>query len=1021
MKLSRMLLVAALAAFGWLGSRTAQAVDDPVEFLHALQDGGYPDIAVEYLKAIKDKPDAPKEIIALWDLEMSRSLRASASMAYNEEEAKRITDEAQRYLEKFIKDNPDHPEAVKEDARWADMQGEEALREMQRSRGLTDAAKKAEALDKAHKLLELVRPRFVKALAKFKARLAAMPRPEVRGKPTPPQKKQLEAIAAAEEQVIETELKVALADFYLALTIADSNSPKRKEALESVGKTFNLMFQKHRGTPWGLRAHFLEARTMHELGDLSTAMDIYDEVMVTAPEVDAVPERGKPGSRKVALSGFEGVFSEVEQHRLQILIDPRNPKRSLKDYNTEARLWQEPRYEPYYLKTDGYQGILFDYVKFLQAQSEKATEANKGKFKTDMARILKKMAKVPSQYQQEAIRILRSQGGSTEEGPDELLTEAGELATAKKWPEALKKYEQALDAQMKVKVKPAEKGKLLDEIRNAIAGCHCNIALSHFKKGALTEATDTLRMVLKEYRDTENGPVAAELLLTVVTNQYATTLEGDEKSDPDIKDKQAAALKKLIATAQGIIDVWPGRPVADSARLALGRIEVYGERMDKAMEIFRAINPKSPHYSTALYLVGYTYWRKYTLAKRQVEEKKEQGLKPDAGDEKNLADLRPRAVKPIERAVQVLAELPPEKDGRMLKQLVDAQLLLAEMKLEGGEPKESAALFQPLIEEAQKSAGKTLDPTMLRVFNGAVKAYLQANEMEKAGKVGEVLVKLGPDVPFINLSLVDFAKRLDKERKSVEVELEKPGRHEGLKEKLASYQKMLRDVLTNLMAREKVSLAGMIWSAKTSIAIGMFDEAEAQLQKVLGVMENDQDPAIKKAVPGVRVLLLSVLRKKGKLDEALEQVEMLMKESRSLEPKMEKGRILQAIAEKEPEKFQAAVNHWDYLRRGLEQLPEQKRPKRAEFDATLFEVVNGEAQCFYDWAKKTGDKEHAKTGEQIVRQFLMRNITGLSSESKNRLLAQADKLCVLQGKTPPAPAEKKKPDATKKTGAAKKS
>ena len=52
----------------------APAADDPVEFLHALRSGGYPDVAADYLNALKNDPNAPKEILDNWDWEMSRTL-----------------------------------------------------------------------------------------------------------------------------------------------------------------------------------------------------------------------------------------------------------------------------------------------------------------------------------------------------------------------------------------------------------------------------------------------------------------------------------------------------------------------------------------------------------------------------------------------------------------------------------------------------------------------------------------------------------------------------------------------------------------------------------------------------------------------------------------------------------------------------------------------------------------------------------------------------------------------------------
>ncbi len=64
-----------------IGGRCGCAYGDevrPLEFLHALQEQGYGDVAVDYLKTLKEHDEVPKELRETWDLEMSRSLRSGA-------------------------------------------------------------------------------------------------------------------------------------------------------------------------------------------------------------------------------------------------------------------------------------------------------------------------------------------------------------------------------------------------------------------------------------------------------------------------------------------------------------------------------------------------------------------------------------------------------------------------------------------------------------------------------------------------------------------------------------------------------------------------------------------------------------------------------------------------------------------------------------------------------------------------------------------------------------------------------
>jgi hypothetical protein len=377
----------------------------------------------------------------------------------------------------------------------------------------------------ARKALENVRPMFATAFEKYQARLAAMPNPVQKPKLTQAEKKRNEAWQEMENQVIEAELKAAICDFYLAQTF-DEKSEERTAALKKAAKSFNAIFQGRRGTFYGLHAHFMEARCMHELGNLDEARAIYDEVIVRAPDVGGSTMAADDQPIHVQLTGVEHIFSEAEQYTLQIM-----KAKSPKEYFKEVSDWILPKYEPYYFKTNGYQGILFDFAKFCLELSEKATEpANKTKWQQAAITNLRRMRKIPSEYQAEAIKMLEKLGiGKGDAGEEELAAEAEKLMKAKNWAGAIEVLEKIQDGMKKAKKPDLKK---IEPITNAIAGCYCNIALDCFRKGKLAEAKEALRGVLsnKEYRETQNGPVAAELLLTVVQNEYADSITDLEKA-----------------------------------------------------------------------------------------------------------------------------------------------------------------------------------------------------------------------------------------------------------------------------------------------------------------------------------------------------------------------------------------------------------------------------------------------------------------------------------------------------------
>jgi hypothetical protein len=102
---------------------------------------------------------------------------------------------------------------------------------------------------------------------------------------------------------------------------------------------------------------------------------------------------------------------------------------------------------------------------------------------------------------------------------------------------------------------------------------------------------------------------------------------------------------------------------------------------------------------------------------------------------------------------------------------------------------------------------------------------------------------------------------------------------------------------------------------------------------------------------------------------------------------MEKGRILQAWAEKEPKFYTDAINHWGSLRMTLSRM--QKKPPE------YYEVVYNVAACLIFQARQTTDKSKALQAEQLLKSVLVLspNLNGPETVARyNELLREAVKL-----------------------------
>ena len=198
--------------------------------------------------------------------------------------------------------------------------------------------------------------------------------------------------------------------------------------------------------------------------------------------------------------------------------------------------------------------------------------------------------------------------------------------------------------------------------------------------------------------------------------------------------------------------------------MTLGKLYLFNSDAKQALKQFDTVNPKSERYPMALHLAGHTYWQLYLIEKQRRQEggkfdEKAMDEQPRLGRQQDHA----RATRCSEGGPARRAHAPAADGNRT--------------PLGGNQPRrgrrqDRLALFQPLI-DAAKGSHAAFDKTMQRIFLGGVSAYMAADDLDKAGKVGMMLIELGPDSDAVNRELVNFAKLLENERRKADAALTK--------------------------------------------------------------------------------------------------------------------------------------------------------------------------------------------------------------------------------------------------------
>ncbi len=968
-----------LAGLVWALSVPLVAVaEEPVfEFLHAAQDNGYGEAAISYLEQLRASGRLPKELNETYDLELSRSYRVAMSEAFNANEAAERLAQAQKCLDKFLKEHPNHAAIGRALDSWGDIALDRALERIHAAGTTKDAAQQEKLFTAARADLEEARPRFVDATARYldrytKLKAAAKAEAAKRRKSTQPlTKKQRQAqdeLRDSEAAWLECRIKSAKIDFYLGKTWLDEKAPQRKTALENTAKAFDAIFQSYRENLVGLHAHMWHGRAADELGDNPLALDIYDEVLASAPEGGAA-------------TGLEPLFAQVQYQRLLVVKRASGAKEML----AQAEAWLESHKN--WSKFDGFQGVVLEEAKANLQIADELTGAKKVDLTRTALAELNKIAKTRGEHQQEAILLRRE---LTKSDPK---SDAQELTGVKTFDEAVAIGESAVEnsdwsaaaaafAKAMELSGPVKDAKRVAAVQNRLDQARYQAAAALFAADKFAESLAAAEELAGQRPDGSLAPRASSLAVAAALSLYSSATD------------KPAALARLEKLAQDLIARWPDKPEADDARIAMGQAALVRGELTGAVTVFERVNPRSLRYPAAMHLAGQTNWRLYLAAKAK-----------GTTDPQQLTELRDKATEQLQTS---LAAQRKEAAGTktLTRTMVETQLLLAEATAEAGQAQEAAALLEPLVEWIRAEKPNPPDNTVLRAFLAATRAQLALGQIDKATATANLLFELAPDEAGPNGVLGSVLKMFGdawKQAEAAAIEARTAGdapARAAAEAAAGDRKQQLSQLLARLAPRKANGLPALIYIADTSAQLGQPDTARELYQAVLAQAENDAvfKQANAAALTRIQSQLVGLLRQKGQFAEGLAEVDKLIaKFPNALEPKMEKGRLLQAWSDQDPAHFDEAVAHWTMLRTRLAKAT--KKPPE------YYEVVYNAASCLFTESMKTRNQQKALQAEQLLNATLVLSpkLNGPEMVAKYKELLQ--KARQLQGRSATASAK----------------
>ncbi len=1005
-----------------LGTVTARAEDRDLVFIHGLVNRGYPDVAVDYLTAMKDKPELSAGAKDLWDLEMSKALRAQALTIADPTERESFNTKAQQYLEKFAKEKPNHPEALQAELTTAAAIMDQGNELLALARTTDDAKEKAAKIVAARKGFEQAKPLLERGLKKLDERIAAHlklkpPGPVGNAAPSKKFKDWFDEQNHLDVDRTQAEGRLALIDYYRAQTFTDptDNDARRK----ALGESFNRLddiYQRNRAADpnslegrFALLAHSWSGRAAEELGDNTKANDIYDEVLENFQPINAA-------NPKYVKTDVDDVLARTKHFSLMLML--KSP-RTAKDYEDAAREFvQEEQYKKALNQEWGYQAAALEYAKHLLADADKETKPSVKKKLTDEAiKLLKEMAGVRSEFQHEAVLLRNKVAGGAEEtaqNEDEALEYADEHLKKHDYEGALTWLKKAQEFMAHDKKVDPVKAAHVTEL---VAACELAPISTDFEetrrkdpgfnKEKYLEWYDAFGKVARnpEYKKTDTARDASKFAVYCAALLYGQA-SGDAKRPltGDAAKKAAAerdeANKRLTDITGFVIGAYPQSAEADDARMTLARTTLMDGKLDEALKAFESFDPKSEKYNDALIAAGKVRYQRYFAEKKKDEAKR---------DQKQMDEDRTMAAKHLSEAIELIVSKMKPGDAYP-DTLMETQVLLAQIYLEGNQNKEALAVLQPVVDLILKIKPTELSDMMVEVFRLGVRANLGLKNFDEAGKVGGVLIDLGPDNPRVNGTLVQFIQRVDAERRVLETTLNTlpdstpPAELDRIRNDLQSIKTMLGNMLLKMSTREQLNATSMVYIGRLFGELDMLDESEKQYRNLLKKADDDPDfrKDAEKLFAWVRSKQIELLRKRGKYPEALEQAKKLSEEYKgALEPLVAQAEILQAWAEKDPSKYDDAIGKWTEIRRKLE----RKQPHPPAYYDSVYNtsaLLLSQAKKLMATNKEAG-LEKGRTGEKVINSLLigLPNLDG-NPETKAKFTKLKNQLIFLRGGKPEA-------------------
>jgi hypothetical protein len=658
--------------------------------------------------------------------------------------------------------------------------------------------------------------------------------------------------------LLDAKLQKGVSDYELAQTYPEK-SPEREKASKSALEQFEALYKNYRTQLVGLAAQMYQAKCYEEQGNVDAAVGIYKQLM------EHTDPRLRPLQRNV---GYFYIVALSKRKQFPLAAD--EAVRWLATYNRKDEL-----------RSPEGLGVLAELAKSIEAQMSEISAANKPAAVRKIVDTANQIVRYASPHKKDALALLKKYKPSAAVRAEEVarltyedaMGQADEAMASHEWERAI--------ALLRAAVKKADPIKNPEKANMA----RYNLAFSHYMNKQYYEADVLAEHLARRYPQFGLAGKGTEIAMQSLADAYNTYTEVDRGSD----------IKRLVDLARYTAETWPDRDEGDSARINLGMIESGMGNYDKAIEFLGAVRPRSTKWIDAQTRMAAAYWAK----SRDLDRR---------GSSTEAATAGQKAIEIFNATLKARRDAgAPVTDPGYVGNVGDLAVALTET----GKAADAIALLTPVVKAQTVKTG----PGFARLMEAQLKAYVSSGQVEPAIAAMKSLEQSGGAAGRAQL-YYKLGKLLEKELDT----LKKSGDTRALAKMHQSYKAFLTTLASSNTGQSYESLQ---WAGEGLLTLEANEEAEKVFKRVLDEFTKSpeflQDPNGRLRLLRTRVKLAAALRGQGNFDAAGSLIDDLLNEyKRYIDPRFEKGMLLEAEAAANRGSWGTALKYWERLAKDLE-------------------------------------------------------------------------------------------------------